>query len=627
MLARAASLRPSACASRWIGCRLNGSAAPLALQQQQRRWLTDVRNVAIIAHVDHGKTTLMDKLLLSCEENGPAHKAAIAELGGSGDRIVDSMDQERERGITIVSKISGLMWGGTRLNIVDTPGHADFGGEVERVLRMVDGVILVVDATDGPNTQTTFVTEKALQHGLRPLVVLNKIDRDTARVTEVEDEIFDLLIGLGATDEQLDFEFIYASARDGWAVPAYSGVEDRPEPGAGNMTSLMDALVRVVPPPEDREEELLDQPFSLCISMTSSDPFVGKLATGRVVSGTIKIGDSLDVFERETTEKAKGRSGKVKEIRAARGMGWTAVESAAQGDIIQVAGLSQVGVGDTLGGAGLACALPAPAVDPPTLAMTFAQNDSPIFGRDGTKLTSELIKERLHFETENNISIEVHPAENADALDVFARGEMQLGVLIETLRREGFELSISPPRVLYKDDEQGNKLEPIEDVTLEMDEADAGVVIEQLTARKGNMIDMTMHESRIAGGSTRAQINYSIPARGMVGYGPIFNALTRGTGVLNRLHAGYEPHRGPLSQGVRNGAIVSTATGTLTGYALQDVQKRGTLFVDPREECYEGMIIGETASGDMLNVNPTKSKELTNFRNKGKEDHIVMQVS
>ena len=553
--------------------------------------------------------------------------AAIAELGGSGDRIVDSMDQERERGITIVSKISGLMWGGTRLNIVDTPGHADFGGEVERVLRMVDGVILVVDATDGPNTQTTFVTEKALEHGLRPLVVLNKIDRDTARVTEVEDEIFDLLIGLGATDEQLDFEFIYASARDGWAVPKYDGMDDRPEPGTGNMTALMDALVRVVPPPEDREAELLDQPFSLCISMTSSDPFVGKLATGRVVSGTIKVGDSLDVFERETTEKAKGRSGKVKEIRAARGMGWTAVESAAQGDIIQVAGLAQVGVGDTLGGAGLTAALPAPAVDPPTLAMTFAQNDSPIFGRDGTKLTSELIKERLHFETENNISIEVHPAENADALDVFARGEMQLGVLIETLRREGFELSISPPRVLYREDEQGNKLEPIEDVTLEMDESDAGVVIEQLTARKGNMVEMTMHESRIAGGSTRAQINYSIPARGMVGYGPIFNALTRGTGVLNRLHAGYEPHRGPLSQGVRNGAIVSTATGTLTGYALQDVQKRGILFVDPREECYEGMIIGETASGDMLNVNPTKSKELTNFRNKGKEDHIVMQAS
>ncbi len=546
-----------------------------------------MRNVAIIAHVDHGKTTLMDKLLLSCDENGAAHAAAIAEL--EGDRMVDSMDQERERGITIVSKVSGLVWGNTRLNIVDTPGHADFGGEVERVLRMVDGVILVVDATDGPNTQTTFVTEKALQHGLRPLVVLNKIDRETARVADVENEIFDLLVALGATDEQLDFEFVYASARDGWAVAEYSGPEDRPPPGTGNMVALMDALIASVPPPEKHDDSVPD-PFALCVSMTSSDPFVGKLATGRVVSGALKVGDTLNIFERETTAPISGRGAKVKEIRAARGMGWRAVDSAARGDIIQVAGFPEISVGDTMGGSGLQAALPAPKVDPPTLAMTFSQNDSPVFGREGTKLTSELIKERLLFETENNISIEIHPAKTADAIDVFARGEMQLGVLIETLRREGFELSISPPRVLYKEDEAGGVLEPIEDVSLEMDEDNTGEVIEQLTARKGTMIEMTMQEPRIPGGAVRARLQYSIPARGMVGYGPIFNALTRGTGVLNRLHAGYEPHRGLLSSSVRNGAIISTATGTMTGYALQDVQKRGTMFVNPREPVYEGQV-------------------------------------
>ena len=580
---------PAHAASRWSPLIESGGTLrrPCGAYKMPRRWISDVRNVAIIAHVDHGKTTLMDKLLLSCEENGAAHAAAIAELGG--DRLVDSMDQERERGITIVSKVSGLVWHNTRLNIVDTPGHADFGGEVERVLRMVDGVILVVDATDGPNTQTTFVTEKALQHGLRPLVVLNKIDRETARVDEVENEIFDLLVALGATDEQLDFKFIYASARDGWAVSEYSGPKDRPARGTGNMVALMDAIIACVPPPKVHDRSDPD-PFALCISMTSSDPFVGKLATGRVVTGALKVGDHLNIFEREATTPASGRGGKVKEIRAARGMGWKSVASAAQGDIIQIAGFSEIHVGETMGGSGLQAALPAPMVDPPTLAMTFSQNDSPVFGREGTKLTSELIKERLLFETENNISIEIHPAKNADAIDVFARGEMQLGVLIETLRREGFELSISPPRVLYKEGEGGVVLEPIEDVTLEMDEGNAGEVIEQLTARKGTMIEMTMQEPRIPGGAVRARLQYSIPARGLVGYGPIFNALTRGTGVLNRLHAGYEPHRGLLSSNVRSGAIISTASGTITAYALQDVQKRGTLFVNPREPVYEGQV-------------------------------------
>ena len=486
---------PAHAASRWTPLiKYAGTLRrPCGAYNTPRRWNSDVRNVAIIAHVDHGKTTLMDKLLLSCEENGPSHAAAIAERGG--DRLVDSMDQERERGITIVSKVSGLVWRNTRLNIVDTPGHADFGGEVERVLRMVDGVILVVDATDGPNTQTTFVTEKALQHGLRPLVVLNKIDRETARVDEVENEIFDLLVALGATDEQLDFEFIYASARDGWAVSEYSGPKDRPAQGAGNMEALMDAIIACVPPPKTHDSSDPD-PFALCISMTSSDPFVGKLAMGRVVSGALKVGDHLNIFEREATAPASGRGGKVKEIRAARGMGWISVASAARGDIIQIAGCSEIHVGETMGGSGLQAALPAPTVDPPTLAMTFSQNDSPVFGREGTKLTSEVIKERLLFETENNISVEIHPAKNADAIDVFARGEMQLGVLIETLRREGFELSISPPRVLYKEGEGGAVLEPIEDVTLEMDEGNAGEVIEQLTARKGTMIEMTMQEPR-----------------------------------------------------------------------------------------------------------------------------------
>ena len=582
-------LRASEPPRRWpaapVQQRLYSSAAAAA----------DVRNVAIIAHVDHGKTTLMDKLLLSCEENGAQHAAAMLE----GDRIVDSMDQERERGITIVSKVCGLVWGGVRLNLVDTPGHADFGGEVERVLRMVDGVVLVVDATDGPNTQTTFVTEKALQHGLRPLVVLNKCDRETARVSDVEDEIFDLLEGLGATDEQLDFEFVYASARDGWAV---AEIEERPaDPGAGDMTALMDAIVAAVPPPQERAEEEQEE-FALCISMTSSDPFVGKLATGRVASGAIALGQPVLAFPRES--EAGQVAGKVKEIRAARGMEWASVEAAAVGDIIQLAVTGGGGwaVGDTIGSEGLSAALPAPAVDPPTIAMTFSQNDSPWFGREGSKLTGELLKERLQFETENNISIVVEPAESAENVEVCARGEMQLGVLIETLRREGFELSVSPPRVLYKEDGEGGRLEPMEEVTAEVDEEQAGTVIEQLTARLGTMLEMTNHAPRVANGPGRARLTYTVPSRGLVGYGAVFQAMTRGTGVLNRRHVGYEPHRGALSSTVRNGAIVSTAEGKATGYALQDIQERGALFIGPKEEVYEGQIIGEGARVEMLNV-------------------------
>jgi|EP01047_Picozoa_sp_COSAG01_P027465 GTP-binding protein len=391
----------------------------------------DIRNLAIIAHVDHGKTTLMDKILLNCEENGAAHAAALA--AAEGDRMVDSMDQERERGITIVSKVTGVVWKGTRLNVVDTPGHADFGGEVERVLRMVDGVVLVVDATDGPNTQTTFVTEKALQHGLRPLVVLNKIDRETARVTEVENEIFDLLVGLGATDEQLDFQFIYASARDGWAVDDL-GDRTHAEICAlaedGSMAPLMDAILDAVPAPAPLSAEEAARPFAMSVSMTTADAFLGKMCTGRVASGSISAGDPIFRLPLGSTDGPVGGAHKVKELRGARGMGWTAVNAATRGEIIQVAGVAAATVGDTLAGAGLGEALAAPAVDPPTLTMTFSPNTSPVLGQEGSKLTSELIRARLKLEAENNISIEIKPGEQSESFEVCARGEMQLGVLI-----------------------------------------------------------------------------------------------------------------------------------------------------------------------------------------------------
>ena len=584
----------------------------------------DIRNLAIIAHGDHGKTTLMDKLLLSCEESGAAHGASIDDM--DGDRMVDSMDQERERGITIVSKVTSLVWKGTRLNVVDTPGHADFGGEVERVLRMVDGVVLVVDATDGPNTQTTFVTEKALAFGLRPVVVLNKIDRDTARVSEVENEVFDLLVGLGASDEQLDFQFIYASARDGWAVDDL-GDRDHAEicelANGGSMAPLLDCVIDQVPAPPELDEAAANAPFALSVSMTTADSFVGKLCTGRVQAGRISTGDAIHHLP--LGADGPGATLKVKEIRAARGVEWAAVESATRGDIVQIAGVSVATVGDTLGGAGLLEPLPAMAVDPPTLAMTFSPNNSPVFGKDGTKITSELIRARLNLETENNVSIVVKPGDAAESFEVCARGEMQLGVLIEALRREGFELSISPPRVLYQYEENGDKLEPVEEVTMEVDEEQCGTIIAQVTARKGVLLDMTMHPSRIPNQSTRARLQCRVSSRGMIGYQSAFQAETRGTGVLNRRMLGYEPFEKGLNQRAnRNGAIVSTAGGQTTLHALDNIQTRGQLFVGSRDEVYSGQIIGEASRKDMMNVNPCKAKQLSNVRTAGKEENLFL---
>jgi GTP-binding protein len=559
-----------------------------------------LRNIAIIAHVDHGKTTLVDQLL--------AQSGAFRANEAHAERAMDSNDQERERGITILAKCTSVLWHGeageTRINIIDTPGHADFGGEVERILGMVDGCLLLVDAEEGVMPQTKFVLGKALKLGLRPIVVLNKVDRPNAEPDRVLNEAFDLFAALGASDEQLDFPHIYASGKQGWATLDMAKPSD-------NLGPLFDVIVAHTPPPA--QEARAPEPARLLAVLIEADPFLGRLLTGRVESGKLVAGMAIKALSRDGKEIERGR---VTKLLAFRGLKRTGVDDALAGDIVAVSGLSKATVADTLCAVEVADALPAQPIDPPTIAITVSINDSPLAGRDGDKVQSRVIRARLLREAEANVAIKVAETEDKDALEVAGRGELQLGVLIETLRREGFEVSISRPRVVYQaDPETGARLEPIEEVVIDVDDDYTGVVIEKLSARKAELTDMT------PSGAGKTRLTFLAPSRALIGYQGEFLTDTRGSGVLNRLFARYEPYKGAI-EGRRNGVLVSNSDGDMSAFALWNLEDRGVMFVGAGEKTYQGMIIGENAKPDDLDVNPMKAKQLTNIRSAGKDEAI-----
>ncbi|HMT40605.1 translational GTPase TypA [Sphingorhabdus sp.] len=552
-----------------------------------------LRNIAIIAHVDHGKTTLVDQLF---RQSGTFRDNQRVE-----ERAMDSNDLEKERGITILAKPTSVEWEGTRINIVDTPGHADFGGEVERILSMVDGVILLVDSSEGAMPQTKFVTGKALKLGLRPIVVVNKIDRPDERIQEVLDEVFDLFVSLDATDEQLDFPVLYASGRNGYA-------NENPDLREGTLTPLFQKIVEHVPPPALE----VDAPFSFLVTLLDRDNFLGRILTGRVQSGTVKVNQPIHALDMDGKVIETGRASK---IMTFQGLDRVPTDEASAGDIISIAGLTVATVSNTIADTSVTEAIQAQPIDPPTLSMRFSVNDSPMAGREGTKVTSRMIRDRLEREAESNVAIKVTESEDKDSFEVAGRGELQLGVLIETMRREGFELGISRPRVLYREDENGNRTEPYETVVIDVDDEHSGTVVEKMALRKGEMTDMRPS----GGGKTR--ITFSAPSRGLIGYHGEFLSDTRGTGIMNRLFEKYGPYRGPI-EGRKNGVLISNGNGEAVAYALGPLEERGILFVSPGEALYEGMIIGENAKPEDLEVNPMKSKQLTNFRSTGKDDAI-----
>ena len=554
----------------------------------------DLRNIAIIAHVDHGKTTLVDALL---RQSGIFHaKQNVAE------RAMDSMDQERERGITILSKCTSIEWRGMRLNVVDTPGHADFGGEVERILGMVDGVLLLVDAVEGAMPQTKFVTAKALALGLKPIVVINKVDRPEQRVEEVHEEVFDLFAALGASDEQLDFPVLYASSKEGWAAT---------EPGVvgKDMDVLIERIVAHVSPPEVQP----DGPFTMLATTLESDPFLGRVLTGRVQSGSVSTNMTVKAMNPDSEMVESTRLSKVLVFRGLKRIG---VDRAEAGDIVALAGFTKATVADTLCDVSVDASIGGVPVDPPTLSMTFSINDSPFAGQDGSKVTSRMIRDRLMREAEGNVAIRVTETHDKDAFEVAGRGELQLGVLIETLRREGYELSISRPRVLYRTDpDTGARTEPIEEIQVDVDDEFSGIVVEAISVRKGELMDMRPS----GGGKTR--MTFHAPSRGLIGYHGEFMTETRGTGVLNRIYHGYAPYKGAIP-GRRSGVLISSSTGSAVPYALNGLEGRGPLFVEPGTKVYEGMIVGEHTRPNDLIVNPLKTKHLTNIRASGKDDAI-----
>ncbi|MBB4631142.1 translational GTPase TypA [Sphingosinicella soli] len=555
-----------------------------------------LRNVAIIAHVDHGKTTLVDQLF---RQSGTFRDNQRVE-----ERAMDSNDLEKERGITILAKCTSVEWihGGetTRINIVDTPGHADFGGEVERILSMVDGVILLVDAAEGPMPQTKFVTGKALALGLRPIVVVNKVDRSDARADEVLDEVFELFMALDASDEQLDFPALFASGRGG-----YAGLSA--DVRSGDLTPLFEKIVEHVPSPDADPAG----PFAMLATLLDRDNFLGRILTGRITSGKLSANMPIRALDPEGKVVEEGRASKV---FAFRGLERVPVESAEAGDIVAIAGLSTATVANTIAEPSVTTALPAQPIDPPTLAMTFAVNDSPFAGREGSKVTSRMIRERLFRESEGNVAIRVTESADKDSFEVAGRGELQLGVLIETMRREGFELGISRPRVLFKEGAKGRE-EPYETVVIDVDGEHSGTVVEKMALRKGEMTDMRPS----GGGKTR--LTFIAPSRGLIGYHGEFLSDTRGTGIMNRLFDSYGPHKGQIT-GRQNGVLISMEQGEAVAYALNALEDRGILFISPGEPLYQGMVIGENAKPQDLEVNPLKSKQLTNFRASGKDDAI-----
>ncbi|AKH42935.1 GTP-binding protein [Altererythrobacter atlanticus] len=551
-----------------------------------------LRNVAIIAHVDHGKTTLVDQLF---RQSGTFRENQRVE-----ERAMDSNDLEKERGITILAKPTSIVWRDYRINIVDTPGHADFGAEVERILSMVDGVILLVDAAEGPMPQTKFVTGKALGLGLKPIVVVNKIDRSDARASEVLDEVFDLFVNLDANDEQLDFPVLYASGRNG-----YAGMDESVR--EGDLTPLFERLVAHVPEPQ------LDggAKFSMLATLLDRDSFLGRILTGRVESGKLEVGMPIKAMDVNGKQVEAGRATK---IFSYEGLERVPVESANAGDIVAIAGLTTATVSNTICDPAVDEPIHAQPIDPPTLSMTFAVNDSPYAGRDGDKVQSRVIRDRLEREAESNVAIRISESAEKDAFEVAGRGELQLGVLIENMRREGFELSISRPRVLFRQGEAGRE-EPYETVVVDVDDEFSGTVVEKMALRKAEMTDMR------PSGAGKTRLTFSAPSRGLIGYHGEFLSDTRGTGIMNRLFEKYGPYKGPIS-GRQNGVLISMEQGEAVPYALNALEDRGILFIAPGEALYQGMIIGENAKPQDLEVNPLKSKQLTNFRASGKDEGI-----
>ncbi|MFQ5534811.1 MAG: translational GTPase TypA [Sphingomonadales bacterium] len=554
-----------------------------------------LRNIAIIAHVDHGKTTLVDVLLHQSGTFRTNEKVA--------SRAMDSNDLERERGITILAKCTSVDWRGVNINVVDTPGHADFGGEVERILSMVDGVLLLVDAAEGPMPQTKFVTAKALALGLRPIVVINKADRPDARADEVQEEVFDLFAVLDATDEQLDFPTLFASAKEGWAVENLA--DER-----ASMTPLFDLIVKHVSAPQAPQAS---ESFTMLASLLDSDPYLGRVLTGRIHTGSIRVNTPIVVIDQDGERIEETR---VTKLLSFRGLKRVPVEEAKAGDIVAIAGLAQATVGNTLCDPSVTRPIPSTPIDPPTLSMTFSVNDSPLAGQDGSKVTSRAIFDRLNQEAEGNVSIELRETDQRDAIDVAGRGELQLSVLIETMRREGFELTIGRPRVIYRQDpETGERLEPVEEVIIDVDDDYTGVVVENLAMRKGELTEMRPS----GGGKTR--LGFLCPSRGLIGCHGELLSETRGTAIMNRLFRGYRPWAGAFP-GRRNGVLVAMGAGKAVPFALWNLEDRGTIFIEPGSPTYQGMIIGENARSGDLDVNPLKAKQLTNMRASGKDEAV-----
>ena len=555
----------------------------------------ELRNIAIIAHVDHGKTTLIDSIM---KQSGTFRNNQYVD-----ERVMDSGDLEKERGITILAKPTSVQWKGVRINIIDTPGHADFGGEVERVLDMADGVILLTDAAEGPMPQTKFVLGKALKQGLRPIVIINKIDRTDSRAEEVLDEVFDLFVALDANEDQLDFPILYASGRDGWCVEKLG--DER-----ANLHPLLNKILAHVNSPDVD----VQKPFAMLATLLDSDPYLGRCLIGRVIQGTTTVNASVRAInlDGETVE-----TGRLTKLLRFEGTQRVSVKQVTAGDIICIAGLTKASVSDTIGTPNITQPLSSTPIDPPTMSVTITVNDSPLAGCEGEKVTSTLIRERLLAEAETNVAITFAESASKDAFEIGGRGELQLGVLIEQMRREGYELTVSRPRVLFKTDEVGNQIEPIEEVTFDVDDAFSSAVIDSMNRRKGEMLDMR------AAGAGKTRIVFRVPSRGLIGYQSRFLTQTRGTGVLNRIFHSYAPYRGDV-EGRRNGVLISTDSGIAVAYALFNLQDRGLMFINPQTPVYQGMIVGEHNRHNDLEINVLKGKQLTNVRASGSDEAVKL---
>jgi len=554
-----------------------------------------IRNIAIIAHVDHGKTTLIDNILKQA--------GSFRENQHVDERVMDSNDLEKERGITILAKCTAIDWDGDRINIIDTPGHADFGGEVERILTMCDGVILLTDAAEGPLPQTKFVLGKALKLGIKPIVMINKVDRADARPDDVLNEIFDLFVSLDANDEQLDFPVLYASGRDGWCNTDLNGERK-------NLHPLLDLVMEYVPAPKVD----VDAPFTMLATLLSADPFLGRVLTGKVYSGRPKVNQAVKAIDLDGNVVETFRLTK---LFAYQGIERVPVTEAVAGDIIVVAGMVKTSVADTICDPAVSVPIKTDPVDPPTMSVTITVNDSPYAGQEGKKLTSTMIRDRLMAEAETNVAIRVTESAGRDAFELAGRGELQLGVLIETMRREGFELSVSRPRVIFKKDENGNLTEPYEEVICDVDDAYTGAVVDKMTQRKAEMRDMR------PSGHGKTRITFLAPSRGLIGYQSQFLTDTRGTGLMNRLFNSYGPYKGDL-QGRRNGALISTDTGDAVAYAIFNLQDRGIMFIGHNDKVYTGMIVGEHSRDNDLDINVLKGKKLTNMRASGSDEAVIL---